>query len=229
MNTPEPSTLPTSKADSAVREVLMELAGYGLRIARVAAEMAEVEGRVASLLASGLPDEYGKTSSQQEGQLAALAVDAADLALKQASPRIEVAGQTFERVSRAVRRTVALVQRIEAGWPRRGGSDDRRGMARRQIVRGVGERIARHADGEAAERLFDDLYERLDAMEFAGDLDWPVDEMIDTICRAIGLPEPWRDRADVQTMPGHDGDVGGVSSGWLSQRTGARRPPRNPG
>ncbi len=53
-----------------------------------------------------------------EGRMAGMAVDAADAALKEASPRIDAAGQTFERVSRAVRRTVALVQRIEAGWPR---------------------------------------------------------------------------------------------------------------
>ncbi len=124
------------------------------------------------------------------------------LALKEASPRIDAAGQTFERVSRAVRRTVALVQRIEAGWPRCGGSDDRRSMERRQIARGVGERIARHADGEAAERLFDDLDERLDAMAFAGDLEQPVDVVIDAICRALGLPEPWRDRAEARRMPG---------------------------
>ena len=97
---------------------------------------------------------------------------------------------------------MALIQRIEAGWPRRGGSDDRRAMARRQIARGVGERIARHAEGEAAERLFDDLHERLDAMEFGGDLDRPVDEVIDAICRVLGLPEPWRDRAEAQRMPG---------------------------
>ncbi len=84
----------------------------------------------------------------------------------------------------------------------RGGSDDRRSLARRQVARAVGERIARHADGEAAERLFDDLYERLDAMEFGGDLDQPVEAVIDAICRAIGLPEPWRDRAEAQRMPG---------------------------
>ncbi len=118
MNTPDPTHPRPSAADPAVRDVLMELAGYGLRIARVAAEVAEVEGRVVALLATGLPDEYGNAASLHDGQMAGLAVDAADLALKEASPRIDAAGQTFERVSRAVRRTVALVQRIEAGWPR---------------------------------------------------------------------------------------------------------------
>ncbi len=184
----------------------MELAGCGLRIARVAAEVAEVEGRVVALLATGLPDEYGKTASLHDGQMAAQAVDAADLALKEASPRIAAAGQTFERVSRAVRRTMALVQRIDAGWPR-GGSDDRPRMARRQIARAVGEQIARHADGERAERLFDDLYERLDAMEFGGDPDRPVDAVIDAICRTLGIPEPWRDRAEARRVPGDDGTL----------------------
>ncbi len=188
----------------------MELAGYGLRIARVAAEVAEVEGRVVALLATGLPDELRRCRRRcTRREMAGLAVDAADAALKQASPRIDVAGQTFERVSRAVRRTVALVQRIEAGWPRAVGLDDRRAMARRQVARGVGERIARHADGEAAERLFDDLNERLDAMEFGGDLDQPVDEVIDAICRALGLPEPWREAAEARRMPG-DGTLAAV-------------------
>ena len=62
----------------------MELAGIGLRIARVAAEVAEVERRVVALLATGLPDEYGKTASLHDGQMAGLAVDAVDAALKEA-------------------------------------------------------------------------------------------------------------------------------------------------
>ena len=180
----------------------MELAGLGLRIARVAAEVAEVEGRVVALLATGLPGEYGADASLHDGQMAGLAVDAVDAALKEAAPRIATAGQTFERVSRAVRRTVALAERIEAGWPRRSGSDDRQTMARRQIARGVGERIARHAEGEAAERLFDDLGDRLDAMEFAGELDRPVQEVIGAICRALGLPEPERDAAEARRVGG---------------------------
>ena len=207
MNTTDPATSCPSVADPAVRDGLMELAGYGLRIARVAAEVAEVEGRVAALLATGLPDDYGQASSLHDGQMAALAVDAADAALREASARIATAGQTFERVARAVRRTMALVKRIEAGWPRRGGSDDRRTMARRQVARGVRERIARHADGERAERLFDDLDERLDAIEFAGDLDQPVEVLIETISRALGLPGPEVEAA-ARRMPG-DGTLDG--------------------
>ena len=66
----------------------------------------------------------------------------------------------------------------------------------------MGERIARHADGEAAERLFDDLHERLDAMEFAGDLDRPVDEVIAAVCRVLGLPTPEQCAAEARRGPG---------------------------
>ncbi len=59
-------------------------------------------------------------------------------------------------------------------------------MTRRQVARGVGEAIVRRATGEAAERLFDDLYDRLDAMDAEG-LDRPAEAVIAAICRDLGL------------------------------------------
>ncbi len=180
----------------------MELVGLGMRLARAVVEVGEVEAKVVALAATRLPTAEALAGPQDVGHKAWLEVDAVDMALVNGSPRLAVAAQMFERVSRAVRRTAALVRRIEAGWPRRGSSDDRRAMTRRQVARGVGERIARHADGEAAERLFDDLNERLDAVEFAGDLDQPVEVLIDTISRSLGLPGPVRDAAEARRMPG---------------------------
>ena len=168
----------------------MDLVMLGVRIARVATEVAEADGKIVALLAAELPARIANHESITEAQLAGLSVDAADAALKPAAERV-AAGLTFERVSRAVRRTAALMQRIESGWPRRGGSDDRRAMARRQVARSVGEAITRRADGEAAERLFDDLAERLDALELDGSLeDRPAEVIVAAICRELGVDVP---------------------------------------
>ena len=169
----------------------MDLVMLGVRIARVATEVAEADGKIVALLAAELPARIANHESITEAQLAGLSVDAADAALKPATARVAAAGLTFERVSRAVRRTAALMQRIESGWPRRGGSDDRRAMARRQVARSVGEAITRRADGEAAERLFDDLSERLDALELDGSLeDRPAEVIVAAICRELGVDVP---------------------------------------
>ena len=169
----------------------MDLVMLGVRIARVATEVAEADGKIVALLAAELPARIANHESITEAQLAGQSVDAADAALKPAAERVAAAGLTFERVSRAVRRTAALMQRIESGWPRRGGSDDRRAMARRQVARSVGEAITRRADGEAAERLFDDLSERLDALELDGSLeDRPAEVIVAAICRELGVDVP---------------------------------------
>ncbi len=188
MPTPVPPT--PSPTAPALHDALMELVTLGLRIARVAAEVVEAEGRVVAVVAAGLPERVDHAGSLADARQAGGAVDAADLALAQAAPRIGEAARAFERASRAVRRTAALVRRIECGWPRRGPADDHPSMVRRQVARGVGERIARHAQGEAAERLFDDLAERLDALECDGGLDLPVDGVIAAICRDLGLACP---------------------------------------
>ena len=179
----------------------MALVSFGVRIARVAAEVAEADGKIVALLAAELPARIADHASLTEAQLAGLSVDAADAALKPAAARVAAAGLTFERVSRAVRRTAALMRRIECGWPRRGGSDDRRAMARRQVARSVGEAITRRADGDAAERLFDDLVERLDALELDGGLeDRPAEVIVAAICRELGLHGPEGLQATLTTL-----------------------------
>ena len=193
MNPPETASSRPPPSDPVVRDALMELVGLGVRIARVATELAEVERRVVAVVEAGLPASLGG-AGLDEARMAGLAVDSVDAALAAAAPRIAAAApriaaasQAFERVSRAVRRTAALVRRLDCGWPRRGGSDDRQAMARRQVARSVGERIAAHAEGERAERLFDDLAERLDALQLEGALEQPVEAVIAEICRDLGL------------------------------------------
>ena len=65
-------------------------------------------------------------------------------------------------------------------------------MLRRQVARGVTSMIRHAAPGEenaeAAERLFDDLYERLEDPALADDLlTLPVEEIVRRICRDLGL------------------------------------------
>ena len=203
MNPPEIASSRPPPSDPVVRDALMELVGLGVRIARVAAELAEAERRVVAVVEAGLPASIGDFTGLDEARLAGLAVDSVDAALAAAAPRIAATSQAFERVSRAVRRTAALVRRLDCGWPRRGGSDDRQAMARRHIARSVGERIAAHAEGERAERLFDDLAERLDALELEGALEQPVEAVIAEICRDLGLapqPAPVRRTPDAATL-----------------------------
>ncbi len=204
MNAPDLVAPRSPPADLALRDALVELVALGVRIARVAAEVAEVEGRVVSLLAAGLPENLNSAASLTEARDSGLAVDSAELALANASARIGTATHAFDRASRAVRRTVALIQRLDAGWPR-GGADDHHTLIRRQAARSVGERIARDHDGEAAERLFDDLAERLDALELDGGLDRPAEMVIAKLCRELGLaglgPVQLRDPAQRTSAP----------------------------
>jgi hypothetical protein len=114
-----------------------------------------------------------------------------------AVPRVEVLALALDRVSRSVRRSLALMRRMQAGWPGAGSADDRAAMVRRQVVRGVAEVIRSRADGETAERLFDELAERLDDPEFGRDLlALPVEEIVRRISRDLGLA------ADAHAAPG---------------------------
>ena len=206
MNAPDTAAPRPPPADPALRNALMELVALGVRLARVAAEVAEVEGQVVAVVAAGLPGSLDGALSLDEAQEAGLAVDAAEVALANASARIGTAAQAFDRASRAVRRTVALVQRIDCGWLQRGGSDDHQALVRRQVARSVGDRIARQHDGEAAERLFDDLAERLEALELDGGLERPAELVIAELCRELGLaglgPVQLRDPAPRTGAPG---------------------------
>ncbi len=59
---------------------------------------------------------------------------------------------------------------------------------RRQVARGVADRIGDAANGEAAERLSDELAERLDDPVLAEDIQTlPVEEVVRRMCRGLGL------------------------------------------
>ena len=168
--------------------MLLELAALGMQVARSVARLVAIEEEVAATVASWLPAGSPVPVSLAQATEAGLAVDGADAALASGVPRVVQLAGAFDRVSRSVRRTLALAKRIEAGWPARGAADDRAAMVRRQIAEGVAKAIRRAAEGDAAERLFDDLADRLDDPALAHDLDTlPVDVIVGRICRELGL------------------------------------------
>ena len=120
-------------------------------------------------------------------------------------PQADVAVM-FERVSRAVRRTIALAQRL--GEPVAAPvADAARRVARRRIIRQVEDLIQLKADGpEREDCLRAELYERMDGPELEEELDLrPAAEIIADICRDLGLAAmsgtgPWRTPADVVAL-----------------------------
>ncbi len=174
---------PKSVADAR----LDELATLGMRAARVVVRVLEIEQAVADAVAALLP-EAGEPGSLGEAIAAGQGIDAAAAAMVLSVKRVEALTRAFDRVSRSVRRSVALMRRMEAGWPRAGSADDRAAMVRRQVVRAATEVIRRQSDGEAAERLFDDLAERLDDPGLDDELrSLPVAEVVRRVCADLGL------------------------------------------
>ena len=171
----------------ALDATLTELAALGMRAARVVVWMMELEQASAAVIGQWLP-EGAVPAAGSESHLACLSVDAVELALKDAVPRVEVLARSLDRVSRSVRRSVALLRRMQAGWPGAGSADTRQAMVKRQVARGVAEAIRRGSDGEPPERLFDELAERLDEPGIESDFDTlPVEEVVRRICRDLGL------------------------------------------
>ncbi len=185
----------TTIPDPALAQAITELIALGLRMARVVTEVTEAEQRTTAAAASWLPAQGATPASREEATQIGLGIDGADEALGHAAPRIATLSLCFDRLSRSVRRCVALARRIEQGWPPpRAASDTQRAMLLRQAARGAGEAIRARTQGEpeAAERLFADLAACLDDPAFEQDLlERPVEDMVQTLCRAIGLaPEP---------------------------------------
>ena len=175
---------PTSLTD-----MLIDLAALGMRAARLVVGMMEIEQAAADIAAADLPKAGAIPASVTEATLIGLSLDQVTQLMAGAVPRIERLARVFERASRAVRRSVALKQRIEAGWPRIGRADDRAAMVQRQAARGTAEVIRRTSESDdTAERLFDDLADRLDDpwMEQAL-LDPPVDDVVRSIRGDLGV------------------------------------------
>ena len=185
---------------------LDELAALGMRLARAVTRLAEIETEAAEVLAADLPARGHRSGSVTEAAEAGLALDGAEAVLAKAGPRVAELARAFDRVSRSVRRTVALGKRLEAGWPVRSAADTRGAMVRRQVGQRVAEAIRHSATGEAAERLFDDLAERLEDPALEAEIaTLPVDTIVARVRRDLGLAEV--------VVRGAPGAVGGMDSG----------------
>ncbi len=145
---------------------------------------------------------------------------------------LDGAAAAFDRVARAVRRTVALARRLDAPAPTR---PDTRTEARKRIIRGVEdtiERVAALSPAVGAERdaLVAEFAERLDDPALEEEIDHrPAAEIIADICHDLGLigstgPALWKRRTPdeihalldrAEARPG-------------SRRSPSRRPPAPP-
>ena len=203
-------------------ETLSELAALGMRMARVVVRLGEVEQAAVDIVTCDLPKAGVQPGSTAEAHAAGASLDGLTEWMAGAVPRVDLLARALERVSRSVRRSVALAKRIEAGWPRVWSSDDRPAMVRRQVKRHMSEVIRRVADSDdAAERLFDELYERLDGPGLEQEIfGRPVQEIVRRICRDLGLAA-----GDMRTVGGDVAPVGGETDpGRLPRAT--HGPPR---
>ena len=168
-------------------DALRELRQMGMTVARAVTRLAE---EAVAALDEAAPDNPSAAKDRP-------AARAGELSL------------AFARVSRAVRLTVALEERMEAGKlaPLRAAAEiaqceaqtaaigrNIRAVANaHQLAETVNDLIedAAGEDEAAAERLYDALQERLDELE-EGDLaDRPVVELVAVICRDLGLQPDW--------------------------------------
>ena len=184
----QPGEIP--RAPEAFRAVLAELAEVGMTVARLIGRAAESEIAMAEASAAARAAEGGAALAVSLAE----AIEADRSAIGAAAARgtfvarVEVVTRAFVQVSRAIRRTVLLAERLDRGWARRSAADDRHAMAKRQIARGVADAIAGAADGARAEAVTESLAERLEAMDTLDDIgSRPAEELIGEICRDLGV------------------------------------------
>ncbi len=118
----------------------------------------------------------------------------------------------FDRIARAVRRSIALACSLDAVQPANDPARHR-AAARKRILRTVEDSIQRTSQDDGpgsaeAEALAAELHDRLDAPDLDDDLTTrPVAEIITEICRDLGLASlpgahPWKRRtpADIEQL-----------------------------
>jgi hypothetical protein len=157
--------------------------------------------------------------------------DTTDLALQLAGPRAQALVRAHERLGRSLRLTLALRQRIAAGWPKP-RADDSRSMKRRQVERALRDRVG---DGEEREQLLAEINERLTEPDIEAMLDsQPVEEVIEAIGRELQAV-----RQEVQAIPpapaeaadpwaGPDPDEAGLSAAPPPEAAPPRTEPAPP-
>jgi hypothetical protein len=107
----------------------------------------------------------------------------------------------FERISRAVRRSIVLSRKLaEPVAPATDHAPERRAAARRRIIRAVEDTIQCFADDIDAAPLHAEFLDRLDAPDLDDDIEnRPIADIIADICRDLGIAalpgtHPWKRR-----------------------------------
>ena len=157
---------------------------------------------------------------EARAQVAAAAGDAGA-----ARADVNGAAEAFERVSRAVRRTVRMAQFVAEPAGGRSAAAQRV-TNRRRVLRSVEDMIQQEVDGEAAERLHAELLERLEGPDLDDELlDRPLDEVIRMVRCDLGLPAlmgstDWMRRtpADVARLQQRAVEAGGGGAARRSMR-----------
>jgi hypothetical protein len=160
----------------------------GLKVARMVGQNADAETELAEAAAQAgaTEDASALATSLAEAIEADRAAAAAAEMRQTVVVRTTAVAGAYARISRAIRLTIMLAERLDRGWARGGTADDRPTMAKRQIARGVQDAIAREAEGERADDLTRALTERLETLETAFG-DRSAEEIIALICRDLGL------------------------------------------
>ena len=119
----------------------------------------------------------------------------------QAPPSTPEIAAAFDRIARAIRRSITLARHLNDPIKPAPDPAHHRAAARAQVIRTVEDRIHRSAhEGDRAESLTAELRDRLDGPDLDADLATrPVPDILTEICRDLGLASPlgdtpWRRR-----------------------------------
>ena len=100
----------------------------------------------------------------------------------------------FDRIARAIRRTVALARSLAeppAAEHAAPGTATHRILARKRVIREVEDAIQRTRDGRESDLLHTELRERLDSPDLDDEIaNRPLADIIADICRDLGLAAP---------------------------------------
>jgi hypothetical protein len=192
-----PRTAQPTPAPQGFRDALAELVQIGLKVARMVGQSADAETELAEAAAqaSVADDVPALATSLAEAIEADRAAAAAAETRQTVVARTAAVAIAYARVSRAIRLTILLAERLDSGWARGSNVDDRQTMTKRQVTRAVEDAIAREAEGERADDLTIAFTERLESLdrEFGNR---STADIIATICRDLGL-----DPARMTTRP----------------------------
>ena len=219
-------TAQTNPAPQGFRDALAELVQIGLKVARMVGHSADAETDLAEAAAQAgaTEDASALATSLAEAIEADRAAAAAAEMRQTVTARTNAVAIAYARVSRAIRLTILLAERLDRGWAQRGAADDRPTMAKRQMV------IARKAESERADDLTSALAERLEALDTEDEFpNRSAQEIVAMICRDLGL-----DPARMTLRPPLPGaiSVPDASSArpltWPAQNRAANPPQRRP-